>query len=177
MAEPRVPGDGGRTIELPCGATVDPHDVDLGMREYTCANGDRHAVVLDVHPPSRFFPESMVEVLRETIEPADELEEFGTPHLLGIVMEEFPAEVLAYDASEDGAVGYGLLWIADFDSRRLHEVVVELVVELMEHAVSHADDETAVTEFQSQLAEFDVEAFVEEYRRQRNFESAGDRPV
>lgn len=177
MAEPRVPGDDGRTLELPCGETVDPHEIDLGMREYTCADGTRHAVVLDVHPPSRFFPESMVEILRETIEPADEFEEFGTPHLLGIVMEEFPEKVVTYDASDDGAVGYGLLWLTEFDARRLHEVIVELVVELMEHAVSHADDEAAVTEFQSQLAEFDVAAFVEEYRQGREFERAGDEAV
>ncbi|MFC4248174.1 DUF5815 family protein [Natribaculum luteum] len=177
MAEPRVPGDDRQTLELPCGESLDPREIDLGMREYACSCGDRHAVVMDVHPPSRFFPESLVAVLRETVETADDFDEFGTPHLLGVVMEEFPERVVSYDATEDGTVGYAMLWITDFDSRRLHEIVVELVVELMEHAVSHAEDETAVTEFESQMLEFDVEAFVDEYRQVRDFETEHDRPV
>ncbi len=147
------------------------------MRDYRCSCGETHAVVLDVHPPSRFLPESLVDVLRETVDTADEFDEFGTPHLMGIAMEEFPEAVVVHDAGDDGTVGYALLWVADFDSRRLHEIVVELVVELMDHAVSHADDADAVASFESQLAEFDVEAFVEEYRRVRDFESAGDRPA
>ncbi|NUB89598.1 hypothetical protein HT576_00930 [Haloterrigena sp. SYSU A121-1] len=178
MAEPRVPGSGGdRHLELPCGNSIDPHEIDLGMREYSCPCGASHAVVTDVHPPSRFFPESLVAVLRETIEPADEFEEFGTPHLLGVVMEEFPEKVRTYDASDDGAVGYAMLWVTDFDSRRLHEIVVELVVELMEHAVSHADDAAAISEFETQMLEFDVEEFVDQYRRQREFESEHDRAL
>ncbi len=177
MAEPRVPGDDRQTLELPCGESLDPREIDLGMREYACSCGDRHAVVMDVHPPSRFFPESLVAVLRETVETADDFDEFGTPHLLGVVMEEFPERVVSHDATEDGTVGYAMLWITDFDSRRLHEIVVELVVELMEHAVSHAEDETAVTEFESQMLEFDVEAFVDEYRQVRDFETERDSPV
>ncbi|MFC3957968.1 DUF5815 family protein [Halovivax cerinus] len=178
MTTPRVPGDGGRgQLELPCGEPLDPRAVDLGMREHACPCGDRHAVVLDVHPPSRFFPESFVDVLRETIEPADEFDAFGTPHLLGIVMEEFPESIAVHDAEDDGSVGYAMLWVTTFDARRLHEIVVELVVELMDHAVSHADDDAIVREFESQLDGFDVAAFVEEYRAVRNVDSRGDRPV
>ncbi|WP_254525136.1 DUF5815 family protein [Natrinema caseinilyticum] len=178
MAAPRVPGSGGGDeLELPCGETVDPHEIDLGMREYGCSCGDTHAVVTDVHPPSRFLPESLVVVLRESIDTDDDFDEFGTPHLLGVVMEEFPDQVAVYDASGDGAVGYALLWLTDFDSRRLHEIVVELVVELMEHAISHAEDDAAITEFESQMLEFDVSEFVDQYRRRRDFESEYDQPV
>lgn len=178
MAEPRIPGSGAeRQLELPCGERLDPHDVDLGMYEYDCTCGDAHAVVTDAHPPSRFFPESLVAVLQETIETDDEFDRFGTPHLMGVVLEEFPEKVVTYDASDDGAVGYAMLWLTDFDSRRLHEIVVELVVELMEHAISHADDDEAISEFETQMLEFDVGEFVEQYRRQRNFESEHDRPL
>ncbi|UTF52089.1 DUF5815 family protein [Natronosalvus rutilus] len=174
---PRVPGDDTSRLELPCGESLDPHEIDLGMREYSCSCGDRHAVVTDVHPPSRFVPESLVAVLQETVDTADDFDEFGTPHLLGIVMEEFPDEVVVHDASEDGAVGYTLLWVTDFEARRLHVVVVELIVELMEHAISHADDGDAITEFETQMLEFDVESFVDQYRDVRDFESEYDAPV
>ena len=177
MAQPRVPGDDDRSLELPCGVTVDPREFDLGMREYVCSNGHHHAVVMDVHPPSRFFPESLVSILQEMIEPADDFDEFGTPHLLGVVLEEFPEEVAVYDAGDDGTVGYAMVWVTAFDSQRLHEVIVELVVELMEHAMSHADDEDATSEFERQMLEFDVSEFVDEYRSVRDFESEHDRPV
>ncbi|MFA9417062.1 DUF5815 family protein [Natrinema sp. HArc-T2] len=178
MTPPRGPdSDGSDNLELPCGETVDPHEIDLGMREYRCACGDVHAVVTDVHPPSRFFPESLVAILQETIDTDDEFEEFGTPHLMGVVLEEFPEDIAVHDAADDGAVGYTLLWVADFDSRRLHEIVVELVVELMEHAISHADDDAAVTDFESQMLEFDVSEFVDQYRKQREFESEYDQPI
>ncbi|WP_254863741.1 DUF5815 family protein [Halovivax gelatinilyticus] len=179
MTEPRIPGEGAgpERLELPCGESLDPRSIDLGMREYRCSCGEAHAVVQDVHPPSRFFPESFVEVLRELIETADDFETFGTPHVLGIVLEEFPEAVVVHNAEGDGTVGYALLWVCDFDSRRLHEIVVELVVELMDHAVSHAEDESAISEFESQLERFDVEAFVEEYRRVRDVDSPHDRPV
>ena len=176
MATPRVPGDRS-SLELACGETLDPRAIDLGMREYRCDCGERHAVVTDVHPPSRFFPESFVAVLRETIDTDDAFEEFGTPHLMGVVLEEFPERVVVHDASDDGAVGYALVWITDFDSRRLHEIVVELVVELMDHAMSHAGDEAAIADFETQLQSFDVAAFVEAYRSVREFESEHDRPV
>ncbi|WP_049926361.1 DUF5815 family protein [Halopiger goleimassiliensis] len=175
MAEPRVPGsDDDRRLELPCGESLDPHDIDLGTYEYRCTCGESHAVVQDPHPPSRFFPESLVAVLQETIETDDEFEQFGTPHLMGIVLEEFPEKVVVHDAAEDGAVGYAMVWITDFDARRLHEIVVELVVELMEHAISHAEDDDAVSEFEAQMLEFDVGEFVEQYRAQRDFESEHD---
>ncbi|MCY4732185.1 hypothetical protein KY092_16650 [Natronomonas gomsonensis] len=176
MAEPRVPGDDPGTLELPCGETVHARDIDMGMRDVRCDCGDEHAVVVDVHPVSRFVPESIADVLRETIETADEFPEFGIAHVMGIVLEEFPDEVAVADVSEDGSVGYALLWVTDFDSRRLHETVVELLVELMEHAASHGDSDTA-SAFEEQMLEFDVEAFVEQYREQRDFESEVDTPV
>jgi hypothetical protein len=181
MTEPRVPGSPpGSVVELPCGETVDVvADLDMGQRDYACACGDEHAVVMDVHPPSRFVPEDVVGVLRETVEAedADEMGEFGTPHLMGMVMEEFPEAVVAEDVAENGSVGYALAWVADFDSRRLHEVVVELVVEMMEHAVSHAEDDGATGEFEDQMLEFDVSAFVDAYRARRDFGDEHDTAV
>ena len=55
-------------------------------------------------------------------------------------------------------------------------MVVELLVELMEHAASHGDDGTA-ERFEAQMREFDVGAFVEQYREEREFESEIDTPV
>ncbi|MFB6080559.1 MAG: DUF5815 family protein [Haloferacaceae archaeon] len=172
MAEPRVPGGRGETVELPCGETVGVREIDMGMREFDCACGATHAVVTDVHPPDRFLPEFLVDVLRETVETTgEEMAEFGTPHLMGIVLEEFPDRVASADVSEDQEVGYALLWVTAFDARRLHEVIVELVVELMEHAMGHADDETAMREFEEEMLAFDVSAFVERYRAERDIEA------
>jgi len=127
---------------------------------------------MDVHPPERFLPEFLVDLLRETVETSsEEMPEFDTPHLLGVVLEEFPEQVAVADLSDEGDVGYALLWVSDFDSRRLHEVVVELVIELMEHAVSHADDDTAIQEFERQMLEFDVSAFVDQYRAERDLDA------
>jgi hypothetical protein len=176
MASPRVPGAGER-LELPCGESVGLSGIDMGMREFECECGASHAVVMDVHPPGRFLPEFLVDVLRETVETTDEAEQLGTVHLMGIVLEEFPDAVVAEDVEDDGDIGCGLIWITDFDSRRLHEIVVELVVELMEHAVSHADDEAAVEAFEAEMAEFDVTEFVDAYREQRDFEGERDTPV
>jgi hypothetical protein len=178
MAQPRVPGEPIEDdLQLPCGETIDAQELDLGMRELACDCGETHAVVMDVHPPTRFLPEFLVETLRETIETEDEFEEFGTPHLLGALREEQPDAVVSHDASEDGAVGFGLLWIADETPRALHESIVDLVVELMEHAVSHAEDETLLSEFEEELLSFDTAEFVAEYRAQRDFEREHDRPV
>jgi hypothetical protein len=177
MAEPRVPGTGGADLELPCGRTLDVHSLDLGMRELTCSCGEVHAVVMDPHPLSRWVPEFLVEILRETVETADDWEEFGTAHVMGMVLEEFPERVAAKDVAEDGHVGASMVWVTDFDSRRLHEVVVELLVELMEHAVSHAENGGAMTEFEAQMLQFDVGAFVEEYRRERDFADEFSEPV
>jgi hypothetical protein len=169
MAQPRVPGGGGEDLDLPCGETKRVRTLDLGMREYSCACGDEHAVVMDVHPPDRFLPDFLVEVLREAVETtSEEMPEFGTAHLMGIVLEEFPDRVASADVSDDGEVGAGIVWVTDFDSRRLHEIIVELVVELMEHAVSHADDDDAVSQFESQMLDFDISEFVEEYRARRD---------
>ena len=161
---------------MPCGETAHAGDLDMGMREMRCDCGEHHAVVVDVHPVSRFVPESIVDVLRETVETDDEFPEFGTPHVMGIVLEEFPEKVAVADVAEDGHVGYALLWVTDFDSRRLHEVVVELLVELMEHAASHGDETTA-SRFEEQMTAFDVEAFVNRYREEREFDSEHDTAV
>ncbi|MFW6265238.1 MAG: DUF5815 family protein [Halanaeroarchaeum sp.] len=180
MAHPGVPGEGDdSSVDLPCGRTVPVADFHLGMREYQCACGDSHAVVLDPHPLSRFVPEDTVEVLQTAIgtSPDDEFEEFGIAHLLGAVMEEHPQEMIVHDASQNGSVGYALLWVASFDARELHRRVVELVVNLMEHALGHAEDEAALQEFETRLADFDVDEFVEEYREVRDFEDEWDEPA
>lgn len=174
MAEPRVPG--ADDLELPCGETISVTDLHLGMRDYPCACGDDHAVVLDPHPLSRFFPESMVAVLDETVETTDG-GSFGTSHLMALVLEDFPDQVAAKDTAKNGEVGYGMAWVAAFDSRRLHEIVVELVVELMDHAIGHSEDDDAIAEFDEQLAAFDVSAFVDEYRSRREFRGEDDTPV
>ncbi len=176
MTKPRVPGGDDERLKLPCGEWIHPTDIDLGVREFYCDCGGTHAVVVDAHPVSRFVPEAVVEVLREATETADEFPEFGLPHVMGMVTEEFSDAVAVADVSEDGRIGYALLWVCDFESRRLHEIVVELLVELMEHAASHGDDETA-ERFEGQMLRFDVEAFVEQYRREREFESEFDAPV
>lgn len=177
MAQPRVPGERDDDITLPCGESLRLQDLDMGLREYACECGERHAVVMDVHPPSRFVPEEIVAVLRETVETDDDLGEFGTTHVMGIVLEEFPDEVVAEDAAENGEVGYSLLWLTDFDSRRLHEIVVELIVELMDHAIGHAEDDDAESEFEEQMLDFDVSEFVEQYRAARDFEDEYDSPA
>ena len=174
MAEPRVPGGEDDDLELACGETLSPRELDLGVREFDCDCGDAHGVVMDVHPLGRFVPESLADVLRATVEPADEFDEFTTAHLMGMVIEEFPGRVESADLSDDGDVGYSAVWVTDFDSRELHEVVVELLVELMEHAMSHAGDDDAMTEFEEQMLQFDVSEFVEIYREQREFESEHD---
>jgi hypothetical protein len=129
---------------------------------------------MDVHPPERFLPEFLTEALLGTIDTADEFDEFGTPHLMGLVLEEFPESVVSADRSDDGTVGYALVWITDFDARRLHEVIVELVIELMEHAMSHADGDVAA-EFEEAMLEFDVASFAEQYRAERDL-TADDVP-
>ena len=169
MPDPRVPGERDR-IELPCGESVPPGTLDLGTRELACDCGNAHAVVADVHPPERFLPSFLVDALREAVATDDEFDSFGTPHLMGLMLEEFPGEVVSYDASDDGDVGYGLVWVSTFDARRLHETVVELVIELMEHAVSHTDD-AAMSEFEESMLQFDVSAFVDQYRAERDLDA------
>ena len=176
MAEPRVPGGRGEVLELPCGEEKPVYQLDMGMRGFDCDCGERHAVVVDVHPLSRFVPEFLVDTLRAAVDTTTE-GEFSTTHLMGVVLEEFPERVVSADVSDDGEVGYAMVWATEFDSRRLHETAVELLVELMEHAVSHADDESTVSEFEEQMLEFDVTAFVEQYRRERNFQSEHDSAV
>jgi hypothetical protein len=177
MAQPGVPGGPEHELELPCGTELDVHRIDLGLRELDCVCGERHAVVTDAHPLGRFLPEFLGDVLRETVEPADDFEEFSMPHLMGMVIEEFPESIASADVSDDGQVGYAMIWVADFDARRLHEIVVELVVELMEHAVSHSEDGNALGEFEVRMREFDVEAFVDAYRDERDFETEHDSAV
>lgn len=176
MPEPRVPGGQTSELALPCGESIDYHDLDMGLREFECACGGSHAVVMGMHPLSRFVPEDLVTVLDQAVE-TTEGAPFGTMHVMGMVLEEYPEQVVTEDASDDGTVGFSLVWLTDFDSRRLHELVVELVVELMEHAVSHAEDDDAMTDFEAQMLEFDVSAFVEEYRTEREFEDEHDTPA
>ena len=176
MAEPRVPGGRGEELDLPCGERKRVYELDMGLREFACDCGETHAVVVDVHPLSRFVPEFLVETLRATVETTTEAD-FSTMHLLGIVREEFPEAIVAADVSDDGEVGYAMVWVTDFDSRRLHEVAVELIVELMEHAMSHAGDDDSVSEFEAQMLQFDVTAFVDQYRKEREFTSEHDTPV
>ena len=171
MSQPRVPGESDDRFELPCGEAIAVTDFDLGMREFACDCGATHAVVMDVHPATRFLPEFLVDILREVTETtSEELSEFDTPHLMGMVIEEFPGSVESHDATDEPDVGCGLLWVSEFDSRRLHEIVVELIVELMEHAVSHGDEDV-LSEFERQMLEFDVGEFVEKYRADRDFEA------
>jgi hypothetical protein len=177
MAEPRVPGGRESELELPCGEVINTHDLHIGIREFDCACGESHAVVLDAHPLARFVPEFLETVLSETVEPADDHDEFTTAHLLGIVIEEFPEQIAVADATEDGAVGFSMVWVSAFDARRLHEIVVELLVELMEHAISHADEDGVMSEFEAHMREFDVETFVEQYRAKRDFEDEHDTAI
>ncbi|MFC6733489.1 MULTISPECIES: DUF5815 family protein [unclassified Haladaptatus] len=176
MSEPRVPGSRDASLTLACGESVDVRQFDMGMREFTCDCGEVHAIVMDVHPLGRFVPEFLEAVLQETIDTASGAE-FGTLHMMGIVKEEFPKKVVSKDVSNDGQLGCSMLWVSHFDDRRLHEIVVELIIELMEHAVSHAEDDSAMSEFEEQMLSFDVAEFVEEYRSQRDFHSATDQPV
>lgn len=170
MATPRIPGTDPDTVELPCGTDVAVTDFDLGMREYPCDCGENHAVVMDIHPPTRFFPSEVVEVLTTVIEPA-EGGEFGTHHLLGLVLEEFPDQVVDANVAENGQIGCQYLWVTDFDSRRLHQIIVELVIELMDHAMTHSEDDQARSDFTTALDSFEVETFVDRYREERDLDS------
>jgi hypothetical protein len=169
MSSPRVPDDGGDQLKLSCGKSRSVRSFDLGMREYECECGTTHGVVMDVHPANRFLPEFLTEILQEAIETtSDSMPEFGTAHLMGMVLEEFPQQVATRDVSEDGEIGTGIIWVTEFDARRLHEIIVELVVELMEHAMSHADDNAITSEFEQQMLKFDTAQFVDQYREQRD---------
>jgi hypothetical protein len=178
-AQPGVPsGPSGGTIELPCGETITADELDLGLREFRCDCGETHAVVLDPHPPSRFLPESVTEVLAETLAAeGSEIEEFGTMPLMGLVMDAHPESIVAHDASEDGTTGFAVAWIADFDARDLHEIVVETVLGIMAKAVTSVGDDSATEAFSEVRADFDVTEFVEEYREVRDFEDEFDEPA
>lgn len=170
MATPRIPGTDPDEIELPCGERVPLSTFDLGMRDLACDCGDRHGVVMDIHPPTRFFPPEVVDVLEATIEPTDG-SDFGTHHLLGLVLEEFPDQVVDANVADNGRIGCQYLWVTAFDSRRLHGVIVELIVELMDHAMTHSDDEGARSEFAASLDRFDVDTFVDRYRTERDLDA------
>lgn len=179
MADPGVPDSGPSTnMDLPCGETVSTDELDLGMREYPCSCGDSHAVVMDPHPLSRFIPESIAETLQAVLEPThEEFDEFETTHLMGILMEEYPDMIVAADTSGDGSVGYAVVWVAEVDAQEFHRNVVEEILGLMERAVSHTEDETAMTAFEADRLEFDVDSFVAEYRDRRDFEDEFDEPL
>lgn len=170
MATPRIPGTDPDAIELPCGERVPLARFDLGMRDLDCACGERHGVVMDVHPLTRFLPAEVVRVLESVIEPADG-SGLGTAHVLGLVLEEFPDQVVDANVADDGRLGCQYLWVTGFDSRRLHAVVVELVVEVMDHAMTHSEDDDARADFAASLESFDVDAFVERYRAERDLDA------
>ncbi|MDR5655877.1 DUF5815 family protein [Halodesulfurarchaeum sp. HSR-GB] len=178
-AQPGVPNhESDAEIDLPCGEKKAVADLDLGMREFDCDCGETHAVVMDPHPPSRFLPEEVSDILAETIvTEGGEIEEFGTIPLMGLVMEAHPDRIVTHDASEDGTTGFAVAWIADFEARRLHEIVVETVIDLMQEAVENAEADSAAAKFTTELATFDVEEFVADYREQRDFEDEFDEPV
>ena len=178
-AQPGVPSDeSDAVVRLPCGEDKAIADLDLGMREFDCPCGETHAVVMDPHPPTRFLPESVTEALEETVDTAGaEAEAFGMIPLMGLVMEAHPDRIVAHDASEDGATGFAIAWIADYDARKLHEIVVETVIDLMADAVTEAGDDSAAAAFTEHRAEFEVADFVAEYRAVRDFEDEFDEPV
>ena len=177
MAEPSIPFDDDGSVELTCGERISRDTFDLGLREFDCSCGDRHAVVMDVHPLGRWIPEAVGDVLRETIEPADEYDTFQTIHLMGLIVEEYPEEVTVVDATDSPSVGYALLWVTELDARELHRVIVELLVELMDHAVSHSEDDDLHGSFTQQLRDFDIDEFVDHYRNQRDLSDRYDRPI
>lgn len=165
--------DTGFGIELPCGEQTTVGELDLGQREIDCTCGDRHAVVYDVNPPSRFLPPTVVETLEETIEPADEFETFETAHLMGQVIEAYPDQVTTYNAGADSSVGFGIVWITSFDAQTLHEIVVRQTLALMETAISD-EQSTAYEQFQTAKEQFDVVEFTKQYRTQRDYEEPPD---
>ena len=177
MTEPQIPGAEEALLTCPDGVTIRVQELDMGMREFDCDCGSTHAVVMDVHPLGRWIPESVERILAETIEPTDEYETFGTIHVMGLVLEEFPEKTVVYDASDNPAVGYALVWMTTMDAASLHRIIVELLIELMDHAVSHSDDPEIAASFQDALDTFDIEEFVTEYRRQRDFTDEFDQPA
>lgn len=171
MVRPGVPG---KRLDLPCGESVSVRNIDLGTREFECDCGESHAVIKDTDPLTQFVPTFIADVLRDTVETDDDHPGFSTAHLLGLVSEVHSEILVSADVSDDGQVGYALLWVSGLDSRDLHRVVVEHVVDLMEQAIEEANDEAAIREFEEYVEEFDVEAFVEEYRAERDFEHEHD---
>ncbi len=177
MAQPGVPGGPDHRLDLPCGESVNVRELDLGTREFECDCGETHAVVMDTDSLERFVPSFLAEVLRETVETEDDYREFSTTHLMGLVSEVHSEAIVSADVSDDGQVGYALVWVSGLDARDLHEVVVEHVLDLMEQAIETADDEAAVNEFEEYVGEFDVATFVDEYRAERDFESEHDTAI
>ena len=155
-------------LALPCGERVRPREFDLGTRAHDCACGETHAVVTDTDALARFVPPAVVDTLRAVVETDDAFDQFGIAHVMSMVQEEFPDQVVRADCTDDGAVGYALVWVCALAPQELHRVVVELLVELMDHAVGHAENEAAASEFDAQLSAFDVEDFVDAYREQRD---------
>lgn len=177
MSDQQIPHENSETLSCPNGTTVRLDQFDMGMREYSCPCGSTHAVVMDVHPLARWIPEAVERIFTETVEPTDEYETFSTIHVMGIVLEEYPEETVVYDASEDPSVGFALLWLTAMDANALHRVIVELLVELMDHAVSHSEDPSIAERFEQSLNSFDIDVFVDAYRDQRDFVDEFDRPV
>jgi hypothetical protein len=162
----------GEPIVLSCGVTINSHEIDLGMRELKCECGNLHAVVTDVNPLTRFLPDFLVNSLAQVIEVVDSERwgGFGMAHIMGLVIEECPEEVTFFDSKEDGYLGYSALWITEFNSFKLHEMIVELIIEIMEHAVSHSKNEISIQEFEKQMLSFNISEFVEKYREERDLD-------
>lgn len=149
-------------LELPCGEQIDARQFDPNTQTICCSCGESHAVVASAETLDRFVPDEVVEILRATVDP-EGTGSFGVTHVLAKVHATYPARISSADLSEVNDVGYAKLWVTEFDDRRLHEIVVEVLVELMSHMMEHADNETAVA-FEQQLAGFDAAAFVDAYR-------------
>jgi hypothetical protein len=49
-------------------------------------------------------------------------------------------------------------------------MIVELIIEIMEHAVSHSKNEISIQEFEKQMLSFNISEFVEKYREERDLD-------
>jgi len=177
MSVPGVPTDDDPELELPCGETVDVREFDLNTSEIDCECGEAHGVVYDTDPLTRFIPEQMAHTLEETVKPRETDHTFGTLHAMGMLADEVPQTVASTDASEMGEVGFNYVWVSDFTAREVHVLLVQLLVDLMDHAVDQVGDDSIKSAFAERLDGLDVEEFVDEYRTQRSFDGPDDTAV
>ncbi|MFB6162907.1 MAG: DUF5815 family protein [Halococcoides sp.] len=177
MPVPGVPTDDDPELELPCGETVDAREFDLNTSEIDCECGEAHGVVLDTDPLTRFVPDQMARILEETVKPRETDHTFGTLHAMGMLADEVPQTVASADVSENGDLGFNYVWVSDFTAREVHVLLVQLLVDLMDHAVDEVGDDSIKSQFTEQLEGLDVEEFVDQYRTERSFEGPEDSPV